>query len=537
MKIKKIFSAVTIASLAMLMCACSKNVKKESLHNADYFDLEAISLSDYKENIRQKQIIEVASDKEYRTINNGILVLQDTDKYYFYNLKGNGEEIITVNRDEVYDYSIFNNYGVIQIRYNANEDLNYAYELYSFEGKNLFEKTYVNSFNLSQGSYTSMLIDGYKSLGIVSYIINYQEKEAGEYVSKKSTYYVVETSEFLSYDSVKEYLSEDEYYEKYGKIKEQDMDGVLVGLKGYTLRMYDNEKVGIFKKDTLVNIVSISDMNIIGNGYMLFQSVKEVSKNEEYDVFYDGEYLKVETFKMCLKDSTVSKVKNFPYLIDYVDYPFVSDEQINGYYCGIVDFSKNKNASDIDYKFALIKGNGNIIIHDGTPIFGGNIIEKDNEYYVYNDSYYSIDYTAVYDNKGNLKKLYDGIYYDDILAKSSINTMYFSNKEGQTIYVLNDYERINYAEYCGYDVLGNYVLVEINNGQIIKTNIDGYEILDNEFLSKEVDGVYSLYTLDSNITSVDFSFDTATETYYGIYNEYYCVINRDTNKVKIIYYG
>ena len=541
MKIKKIFSVASIASLAILMSACSKNVKKESLYNADYFSNEAISISDYKDSIKQKEITLIASGKTYRELKGNILVLQDTDKYYFYNLKLEGKELFSVTKSDVYTYTINADSESIQIRYYANEDGDYAYELYSFEGNVLFEKTNVGYFNLARGTRIHLIVEGSKELTATPNVISYEIKENDSYVRKNVTYYICETESIYSDEESKEFLTDEEYYDKYGKIKDQEIDGTVYGLKGYTIRQYSNGKLALFKGEKLINMLSLNPyMSIISNGYILYQDAKIVSQNEDYDLFYDGVYLKVETFKMCLKNSEISKVKNFKYYITGIEDGLLVDGVAEGFYCDAIDFSKKKNCTDADEKYCLIKGNGNISIHDGTTIINGKIIDNNNEYYVYKEvSFHASgkETTALYDKKGNLKKVYDGIFYDNILAVKEDDSIRFTTSEGKTKFVLNDANRIDYSKYYGLDISGNIVLVEINNGELVITNINGYTVYEDLFLYKAEANIVSFYTLDSTITKVDFSYDTSLESITEIADNFYRYLNNDTDEVRIVYIG
>jgi hypothetical protein len=106
-------------------------------------------------------------------------------------------------------------------------------------------------------------------------------------------------------------------------------DGAALGLKGYSIQIVEST-IYVFKKDKLVNVIKLTNGEIMGNGYVLFQTTTEVGINEKYDIYYGGAYLKVNTYKINLLNSKMTEVKDFHYLISgYIDYVYSKDVEGN----------------------------------------------------------------------------------------------------------------------------------------------------------------------------------------------------------------
>ena len=551
MKIKKIFGLATVASLALLMTACGKTKGNETILDEDYFNIKAVDLASYKESIQTKtKIEELCKDKKYVGYQGSILVLKDENKYYFYNLALDGKCVVEVDYSDYYGYNIYQDYGYIKITYKTNEDYDYGYALYTYDGKCILEKTYCSSnISVSKNYEPSMYEDGKAYIDVTSYKVSYRTKEDGVYTSKNKTYYITEKISLTEYDGkeVVEYLTEEEFLEKYGKIRENDIDGKIYGLKGYTIKMAQTNNNGLtlflFNGNTLVNSLTSSySLDVVTDGYLLFQTTKNVSVSDDYDIYYSNNYQVVKTYKMNLKDSKVTEVKDFKYLISTANSftPIVEDEQIKGYYCYVYDFSKDKVVDNTDLKMARIDGKGNITVHNAMTLNGNQVIKDDKEYYVYNiaSAHSNInETTTVYDKNGKVKSVCEGIYYDGITAIDEIGRIRFEDKDGKTLLVLTDFVRIDLSKYYGIDALGKKILVEIKDGSITKTDITDYNIYDNKALTKRNGDNIEFYTLDSTLTSLGLSYDTTTETITSITNGFYRVTNSSTYDSKVIYFA
>ena len=148
MKIKRLFGAATILSLGLLMTACGKP-KNETILDASFFDYQAIKLEDYQNETKaKKEVVELSSKLTYYSYSGGIFIGYDDTSYHVYNLKMDCKEIFTVNKADVTNISIYQSYYYIAVRYDQNEDYDYAYEIYNFAGDLLVEKTYMDDYTI-----------------------------------------------------------------------------------------------------------------------------------------------------------------------------------------------------------------------------------------------------------------------------------------------------------------------------------------------------------------------------------------------------
>ena len=149
MKIKKIFGLVSIASLGILMTACSKSGQNESIYGRDMLDLNAITKEDYKEKIKNKvEAITVFKDETvYQTDETrGIIVTYDDTNYYVYNLKLENKKIITLQKEYVSNISLYDTNEYIYIRHKTADSVgNYAYSAYLFDGTILLDNVICTS--------------------------------------------------------------------------------------------------------------------------------------------------------------------------------------------------------------------------------------------------------------------------------------------------------------------------------------------------------------------------------------------------------
>lgn len=530
MKIKKIFGLATIASLAILMTACGKP-KNETIFNASFFDQEAIKLEDYENETKaKKEVVEISNKLTYYAYQGGIFIGYDDTFYHIYNLSMEGKEILTVNVSDVTNISIDQNYYYIAIRYDYNDDNDYAYEFYNFAGDLLAGKAYMDDYTV--GLWNSYNFhDGGLSLKTANeYRLDYTVKEDGFYVNKRVFFYRVSTSSSSNYNSEVEFLNAEDYYEKYGKIKNDYMDGAIVGLKGYKLAN-SGEALLIFKNDTFVNSAVIAS-TIISDGYSLLQTRQTVSANEKYDISYEGVYYKINTYKISLLNSKMTKLNGFHYFINSYESIVYKDGIIDSCLCEVVDFKEKKLATSIDVRLALIKGNGSIKVHEAMGLAEGKIYSDKDTYYAYKtaNSYTDDESTIIYDKKGNVKAFYNGIYYNDVLAKKNISDMSFVDKNGKVVYVLYNYERIAFDRYIGEDIYGNSVLVQLSNGEVEIVDINAYAYNENYF-TKVDSTTRTFYSLDKSLDKFSFECTTSDQISYLSYDIYRINYSDGTTKL------
>ena len=489
------------------MTACGKP-KNETILDASFFDYQAIKLEDYQNETKaKKEVVELSSKLTYYSYSGGIFIGYDDTSYHVYNLKMDCKEIFTVNKADVTNISIYQSYYYIAVRYDQNEDYDYAYEIYNFAGDLLVEKTYMDDYTIGLWSSYNFYDGTFSSKTASEYKIDYTVKEDGFYTNKTLFYYRLSSTNSVTYATEEEYLNAEEYYEKYGKKKNDYLDGSIIGLKGYSLST-NSDSLCIFKKDNLVNIVSLSS-GLISDGYSLLQTTQTVSSKDKYDVSYEGVYYKVNTYKINLLNSKMTKINGFHYYIVSYNSPLVKDGVMDSYLCNVVDFKTKKLATSIDARLALIKGNGKIKVHEAMGLPEGNIYSDGKTYYAYKTTTSSTESesTIIYDKKGNVKGVYDGIYYNDVLAKKNNSNMSFIDKNGNTVYLLNNYTRIAFDRYIGDDIYGNSVLVELSNGEVKTVDVNAYNYNENYFTKVE-STTRTFYSLDSSLEK--FSFECST---------------------------
>lgn len=542
MKIKKLFGLATVASLGLLMTACGKTKKNASILNDDYFDTFAIDLAEYKEGMKKKgSVEEICSDKEYVAYNNNIYIARDTDKYYFYNLSLEGKLLFAIDRADYSSYSISSDYGCIRITYKTNADGDYGYAYYAFDGTELLAKTYCRFAPSVSYNSGETYMDGEDTTNINGYRITYAVTEGSTYAYKYAYYYKVLERKMQTYQSTTTYLTEAEYNEKYGKVRSQSFDGTMYGLKGYSLQT-ENNILYLFKGKSLVNALSIDETStLISDGCFFYQTYKKVSASDDYDIFLNGEYLVVNSYSLNVKTSKLTKLKNFHYYVNRNSAELVIvDGVIDSFLCEVIDYKKKKNADESDVRLARLDAKGNIDVHEAMSLMSSSVVKVDKEYYVYNFSAShstTQDATVVYDKNGNVKQVYDGIYYDGVTVNLYNETAYFTDKEGNTVYYLNSCTRIDAATYIGYDIQGTKMIVEIKDGNISKADCSGYTTFNSMLFTKTNGDNVEFYTYDSSLTSIGFSYDTTKESITSLGNGYYRVYNSNTGNTKVIYFA
>ena len=547
MKIKKVFSFLTVASLAVLMTACGKKTtKNESIIDNELLDLFSISADEAFETSKSNTTIgKVFEGKSMRDSRDGIFLTYDNDNYYVYNiaLEKGSELILTVAKTDIYNISI--NKGAVLIQYNANEQGYRSYEIYLFDGTKILDKTTVSFFGVNEKG-TSNVGSFLNLVEVTKYEINYNVvEENGSTTTKGLRYCNVKknVSEDI-YESkyVYEYLTEEDYIAKYGNETSVTIDGEIVGLDGYTFKII-GEKLFVMKKDKVVNVLSASVINgIVNNKYLLFQTAKSVTKADDYDFYFkeSGQYLKIETFKMCLLDSKITKLDDFHYyLISNAGEPLVEKTK-NGYriesaLTAAIDFKDKKEASLTDIRIASIKGNGDIQVHTAMNYMEDTIKINDTYYAFVGEQTYEID------KKGNIKKAYDGFYYNGVSVVRNSNTQVYSfSKNGKQEFILKNGKKLGFAKYMGEDIYKKKVIVEVTkDGDIAITNIDGYTYDENiKLFYKVEDGKRTYYTLDSSLTAFETTFDsTVTISQYTDFNgEMYYRYTTDGDKYSLIYF-
>lgn len=531
MKIKKIFGLVSICSLAVLMTACGKSSKNDGVLDSEYISLNAVTKDEYiDENKAYKEIVSVISNQKimnsYSWLDGGILTTYDDDKYYIYNLKLGGKKIFEANKDEIANIKVLNlNNEVFQnirVKYVENESGYTRCAVYLADGRCLSdtsEKTYrepqttrVANSSISRSFLSSDLY--YKFL-LKTYITDGEEtKEDNTY------YYAVKKYNTTEYEC----MTEEEFNNFYKDYKDRMYDGEIIGLKGYTIQSL-NDRLNIYKKGSIVNIVNIPDDVIYSDGYYLYQTYKQVSANDKYDIFYGGKYLQVTTFKTNLLTSKTTKVDSFHYYIQNIASQFISKDEdgnykeVKGYICKVFDFKEKKSVTDKDLSIALVKGNGNVEVNKSLLQNNTNtVISDNNTYYSYSTN--TTTSTVVNDKNGKVINVYDGTYYDGILIKSDDNANYtFYDKNGNKVLYLKNTTKYSLDRYVGKDLLGNTLVACIVNGEIKIADLKGYNIATSKFLTKtDEDNYVTLYSFDNTLSEISIMFNATDCDFSDEYN-------------------
>ncbi len=527
MKIKKIFGLVTVASLAVLMTACGKSTKNESIIDDDVISMSSISMADFKASMNAKTVEKICSGVTYIDNDNELYIAKDDSKYYVYNFNMENKLVLTLEDTDIDDIVIGNHAFVVI--YDANADGDTGYALYLPNGKCLVEKTYVTDSDINKAGKNEISMGFFSEVEYTKYRFSYTVRvkvdgEPDQFETTVSDYYYVEVSSYEGESTT--YLDENDFYEQYGKLKEEIIDGKAVGLDGYTIKSAEDDKVYLFKKDKVVNVMDMPS-GIISDGYALYQIKNKVTAKDDYDVFIDDTYYVVDTYKINLKDSKITKLKNFKYYIvpSIHTSPVLSKdkEEIVGYNVYVYDYSNKKLVTSADKKVAVVKGNGNIKLQEAlTPTLKA-VVQDGEKYYSYDTTN---EVTTVFDVNGKILEVYQGIYYDDVLVQKSSTTYTFFDKNGKTLFVLyGGSGRINLSKYVGYDMLGKQVLVTISNGAITTTDVSDYDYDDTGFFVKENSdstGI-SYYSFDSTLTDLELTFNYVDDVddIYSYDNCYY----------------
>jgi len=532
MKIKKIFGLVTVASLAVLMTACGKKAKNESVMNEDFVSSYSISMDDLKESMKAKKLETIFSDKEYVDDSEEVIIVKDSTNYYVYNMILEEQLVLTLPITDITDVSI--DYNVIMVVYDTNSDGDSAKELYLPNGKCILSKTYCSDIDIDKvkdggaGSlFEHILYERY------NFMYSVRVKTEGEPDSFETIY-----GEYYCLTIINEkgqeysYLDKDEFHKEYGKAQGIEIDGKAVGLDGYTIKQTSDDSLYLLKKGKVVNTIK-EVSGIISDGYALYQTKKIVTLNDDYDVFYNNKYYVVDTYKLNLKTSKITKLKNFKYVITTDPRPIVSKDktEIIGYRTKVYDYTNKKAVTSEDLKAAVVKGNGSIKIQEAlTPALkNGNVVYDGDKYYSYDTTKYT---TTVFDKSGNILDVYQGIYYDDVLVQRLNTTYSFFDKDGKALVILyGGTGFVNFSQYIGYDLLGKQVLVTISNGNITITDITDYEYENYYFKRENSDATgYDLYSLDSTLTSLEFTIknsDDVDHAYQTTTRDFYIIEHED----------
>ncbi|MBP5445534.1 MAG: hypothetical protein J6Y28_05100 [Acholeplasmatales bacterium] len=533
MKIKRIFGLASICSLAVLMTACGKKSENENLVNKDILSSYSTPLSELKESFKPKtKVVTVFEDKQIVKSEGYMVIAEDDDKYYVYNLKLEDKLVLTLEKEDMTSISIEDD--LIICEYPTNELGDEGYAAYFLDGTPIYEKAFPGFFNTYEEGNYEIQTDISSSYTVYTYSLRYQNFHDGEYEDVTVYYYVVKEEDLKGIKFY--YLKDNEFEEKYGKSKEYYYDGGYVGLDGYTLRNFDG-KVYIYKKGKIVNVFkTLGSAYVMSNGCALYQSVKKVGKNDRYDFFLDGEYYVVKTYSYDYLTSKVTEVKNFKYYIKSSIMPYVTENEngnivVSGSICSVYDFSSTKELDSGFKKVALIKGNGKISIHERLQFSGDRFVQDGDKYYDYFIGDLGSTTTVEYSSKGEIKDVYYGIYYDGITVETNkAGSGSFKDATGKTLMTITNINMVNLSKYTGKDSRGNKVFVEIKNGAISVVNMKGYEVIEDGalYLHNEETNMYELYSYDSTLTKIDFEYeDTATvqKLYYDSNTEinYYTI--------------
>ena len=519
MKIKKVFSIASVCSLAILMTACSN--KNSSIMNKDILESDTITLDEYQKEIATKKNVEsVFKDKTIYKHSDSIVIVNDANYYYAYNLSLDEKEIFKIAYNEVISIEIDFDEKAIVVAYANTSEIKYGYEVYSYDGKCIFEKASSEYMNTSYQSSETIYTGVFTKEKISKYQIYSYAYIDGSQVTKTINYYYVEEENSLKNEKTPiRFLSEEEYYEEYGKTKRYVFDGKEYGLKGYQIERIGEREYYIYKKDKLINHLVLSSnvsLSVVNDGYILFQTTEVVTKDDKYDIFYDGKYLVVNTYKINMLTSKVTKIKDFHYyIISSSNNPMYVEDKFIGGICKVIDYKTKKNAIYEDNRTALVKSNGKIKFQEAMSAKHDLAIQIEKEYYYYdlgnNDSNFSNEKTVVYGKNGEIKKTYEGIYYENVLIKGDESRLIFINDDNKGLASLTSYTRINLGKYTGTDINGKKVLVEVDNGSVNITDITGYTIYNNTFLTKTNETLTTAYSFDSSLTNLGFEYTSISD--------------------------
>ena len=278
---------------------------------------------------------------------------------------------------------------------------------------------------------------------------------------------------------------------------------------------------------------------VVSNGYALVQTYYEVSSSDDYDVNLLGKYVKVSTYKMCLKNSKITELKNFHYY--FVPVATVYNEGvIESWICQVLDFKAHKQATYNDLRIGLVKGNGKVEVNESTNYSGTLLLNDNSTYYSYTltDAHSAAqEKTVIYNKKGDVTGVYNGIYYDDVLVTFSGDTARFTDKDGNLKAILNSCTRKSLSLYTGTDILGNNALVEIKDGNVTIVDVTGYYNGYGDFYTK-LDGSYEeFYTLDSTLTKIDYTCPTSNNfEYVATFNGVKYYIEESSTGSTVLYF-
>lgn len=538
MKIKKIFGLFSVCSLAVLMTACGKSSKNDGILDVDYYNVKAITKEEYiDENKADKEVnVVFAAQKisdSYSSMSNGIVTTYDDDNYYIYNLKLGGLKIAEFKKDDIYSISCATTYSTayIKIRFKTDDAGKTRWVVYLVNGRCIHDSSddYSNEPRIARAESEKEIM-----INIMGDTIKYQKMALQAYTGseddKKLTttyYYAIKEKKDSGYET---YLTEEEFNEKYQEYKDWKYDGAAIGLKGYTLQVL-NDMINIYnKKGEIVNIYAFGAEGIISDGYMLYQTIKQVGVNGKYDIYYNGEYLQVNTFRVNMLTSKVEKVDGFHYLLKLTTLsPLITkdeegnSEELKGFFCKVYDFKEKKSVTDNDLKLALVKGNGNIEVNKSLlPSTTGEVIDDGNNYYTYTST--TTTGTVVNDKKGKVVGVYDGTYYDGILVKTDndANTTFY-DKTGKKVLYLKNAVCYSLNKYVGTDLFGNTLVACIDNGEVKTADLKGYKIASNGFVTKtSEDALVTFYSFDNTLSPISIQY-YATDCEFSDeyeYNEY-----------------
>ena len=489
-----------------------------------------------KNNAGKKQAFKVFENQVIykEALDRGIVITYDDDYYYVYNIRLENPKILEFSRDEVSDIYAYGNSSneYIYVKYKKTDELNNGVALYMLDGQCLLEKTDINTFSITAEKWlypTSGSL--FTSLYARKYRLTYKVKVNDELISKNIYFYSVAKSS--SDNATCTYYMEEEYNKTFNDGIDVKYDGAAFGLDGYEIKVDD--KVYIFKGNKLVNSYS-ADFDIISHGYALFQEKKEVSKNDNYDIFINDSYYKITTYKINLLTSKLSEVKNFHYLLkDNGSTVFEKDNdgnrvKVKGYAYPVYDFKEKKSVTTKDIKIAFVKGNGEIEINKSYSQTNTTALLKDDNYYYS----YNATTTVLNDLGGKVVEIYDGTFYDDVTIKTKDNFTTFTDKNGNVVLALKSCKAYALNKYIGTDLSGKKMLAVINSGSINTAIIDDYTITDsnNSFLTKmDEENNVTFYSFDDTLTKIDFGYvkNNNNFTKYTTFEDvtFYKVVNSD----------
>ena len=548
MKIKKVFSLFSVCSLAVLMTACGKSSKNDGILDVDLYNMRSVTKEEYiDENKADKEIVKVFENQKinssYSSLDNGIVTTYDDDNYYIYNLKLGGKKITELKKEDVYSISYTTSYNTayILIRFNVDDAGKTRWVVYLPDGKCMHDSSdeYSNRPSISRAeSEKEIMVDFIgKTIFYQKMVLSAYKGPEDDKQNVRTYYYAIKEEENSNYE---EYLTEDEFIEKYQNYNDMKYDGALLGLKGYTLQVVTDEKVNIYnKKDEIVNIFGLEVDGIISDGHMLYQTIKQVGVNDKYDIYYSGKYLQVNTFKINVLTSKVEKVSGFHYYITGTLSPLLTKDEegnykeLKGFFCNVYDFKEKKSVTDSDQKIALVKGNGNIEVNKSLmPTSARTVIDDGNNYYTYTST--TATGTIVNDKKGKVVGVYDGVYYDDVLVKfDGNNNATFYDKTGKKLLYLKSVTKYSLYKYVGTDLFGNTLIACIDGGELKTADLKDYNFANGFVTKMDEENVVTFYSFDNTLTKMNLEFDTdlLSFSHYRQYADYdyYCLYDSSNN--------